>query len=65
MVMSLLQLQILNNADATLIVADPADNTKGVLFGTTAYTSNDILEKGNFAPTPSHGHYATRIRNLS
>lgn len=55
----------LNNADATLIVSDPADNTKGVLFGTHAYTANDTLEKANVAPTPSHGYYANRVRASS
>ena len=54
----------LNNADATLIVNDPADNTKGVLFGTSAYTPNAFLEKANVAPTPSHGSYASRVRAL-
>ena len=48
----------LNNADATLIVKDSADPSKGVLFGTSAYTSSDFLEKANFSPTPSHGSYA-------
>lgn len=55
----------LNNVDATLIVKDSADPTKGVLFGTTSYSSNDTLEKVNAAPTPSHGGYASRVRTTS
>ena len=53
----------LNNADATLIVADPADNTKGVLFGSSSYTPNDYLEKANVPPTPTDGSYASWIRS--
>ena len=55
----------LNNSDATLIVKDSADPTKGVLFGTTSHTANDTLEKANVAPTSSHGSYATWIRSSS
>ena len=55
----------LNNVDATLMVGDPADNTKGVLFGSGAYMPNDTLEKANVPPTPSHGSYATRVRASS
>ena len=42
----------LDNADATLIVNDAADPTKGVLFGSGSYTPNDNLQKLNAAPTP-------------
>lgn len=55
----------LTNADATLLVSDPADKTKGVLFGTSSYMPNDTLEKANVSPTPSHGAYATRVRASS
>ena len=55
----------LNNSDATLIVKDSADPTKGVLFGTTAYIANDTLEKANSVPTPSHGSYASQVRTSS
>ena len=55
----------MNNADATLIVKDAADNTKGVLFATSSYTSNDMLEKDNSASTPSHGSYASQVRASS
>ena len=52
----------LNNSDATLIVKDSADPTKGVLFGSTSFIANDTLEKANIAPTPSHGSYASQVR---
>lgn len=55
----------LNNADATLIVEDGADPSKGVLFGGTSYHANDTLEKTNVAPTPSHGYYASQVRTSS
>lgn len=51
----------LNNADATLIVKDSADPTKGVLFGGSSYVANDTLERKNAAPTPSHGSYASQV----
>lgn len=55
----------LNNADATLIVKDSADSSKGVLFGGSSYDANDTLEKTNVAPTPSHGSYASQVRTSS
>jgi hypothetical protein len=55
----------LNNADATLIVKDSADPSKGVLFGSSAFTLNDNLTKNNAAPTPSHGSYASTVRASS
>lgn len=55
----------LKNSDAVLFVHDGADPTKGVLFGTGSYTSNDTLEKSNFAPTPTHNGYATQVRASS
>ena len=55
----------MNNADATLIVKDSADSTKGVLFGTASYNSNDTLEKVNGVPTPSNGAYASQVRTTS
>ena len=55
----------LNNADATLIVKDSADPSKGVLFGSSAFTPNDNLTKVNAAPTPSHGSYASQVRASS
>lgn len=55
----------LNNADATLIVKDSANPSKGVLFGSSAFTPNDTLMKANAAPTPSHGSYASQVRASS
>lgn len=55
----------LNNADATLIVNDSSDATKGVLFGGSSYAANDDLQKVNSAPTPSHGSYASQVRTSS
>lgn len=55
----------LNKADATLIVKDSADPTKGVLFGETSFGSQDTLEKVNVAPTPSHGSYASQVHTSS
>lgn len=51
----------LNNADATLIVKDAADPSKGVLFGGTSYISDDTLVRDNVAPTASHGSYASQV----
>lgn len=55
----------LNNADATLIVKDSADPTKGVLFGGSSYIAQDTLEKSNVVPTPSHGSYASPVQTSS
>lgn len=54
-----------NNADATLIVKDSADPSKGVLFGGSSYDAKDTLEKVNTASTPSHGSYASQVRTSS
>lgn len=54
-----------NKSDATLIVKDSADPTKGVLFGTSSYTSGDTLVKANTVPTNVDGNYATWIRSTS
>ena len=55
----------LNNADATLIVNDSADSSKGVLFGGSSFGANDTLERKNTSPTPSHGSYASQVRTSS
>ena len=52
----------LNNADATLIVKDSADTSKGVLFGGSSFGTSDYLERSNVSPTPSHGSYASQVR---
>ena len=51
----------LNNADATLVVKDAADPSKGVLFSGSSYTPNDTLVRNNAAPTSSHGSYASQV----
>jgi hypothetical protein len=55
----------LNNADATLIVQNSADSTKGVLFGSSSYMANDNLQKANSPTTPSHGSYASQVRTTN
>ena len=54
-----------NNTDATYLVKDSADPTKGVLFGSSAHTPNDTLVKADEAPTSVDGSYATWIRSSS
>lgn len=51
----------LKDADATLIVRDAADPSKGVLFGGSSYAANDNLVKDNKVPTSSHGAYVSQI----
>ena len=55
----------LNNSDATLIIKDSSDPSKGALFGLSSYIPNDTLTKANAAPTPSHGSYASQVRSSS
>jgi hypothetical protein len=55
----------LNNADATLIVNDASDRSKGVLFGGSTYAAGDTLQKANAASTSSHGSYASQVRTSS
>ena len=54
-----------NNTDATLIVKDAADSSKGVLFSGTSYSPVDTLVRDNVSPTPSHGSYASQITTSS
>lgn len=55
----------LNNADATFMVNDPSDKSKGVLFGQSSFSANDTLLKANSSTTPSHGSYASQVRSSS
>lgn len=55
----------LRDSDATLIVKDSADPSKGVLFGLSSHTPDDTLEKADADPTPVDGRYATWIRSSS
>ena len=41
-----------DNSDATFIVKDSSDPSKGVLFGSSSHSPNDTLVKANEAPTP-------------
>ena len=54
-----------DNTDATYIVKDSADSSKGVLFGSSSHTPNDTLVKADEAPTPVDGSYLTWIRSSS
>lgn len=54
-----------DNTDATYIVKDSADRTKGVLFGSSSFAADDTLVKDNVAPTPTDGSYASWIRSHS
>lgn len=55
----------LNNADATLIVKDSSDSSKGVLFSGSSFGANDSLQKTNAAPVSSHGSFASQVRTSS
>lgn len=55
----------LDRTDATLWLNDASDNTKGVLFNGSAFTSSDDLQRKNQAPVPSHGAYASPVRTVS
>lgn len=55
----------LKDTDATYIVKDSADTSKGVLFGLQSHTPNDTLVKADADPTPSHGYYASWVRSSS
>ena len=54
-----------DNTDATYILKDSADPSKGVLFGSSSHTPNDTLVKADEAPTPTDGSYASWIRSSS
>lgn len=55
----------LNDVDAVLRVHDGADPTKGVLFGSSAFTANDNLQKANKGTVSSHNGYATQVISSS
>nr|DAF96570.1 MAG TPA: Major capsid protein [Microviridae sp. ct6ut1] len=54
-----------DNTDATFIVKDSADPSKGVLFGSSSHTPDDTLVKADADPTPVDGSYASWIRSSS
>lgn len=51
----------LNNSDATFIVHDSSDPSKGVLFGGSSYGANDNLQRKNASPTSAHGSYVSQV----
>lgn len=55
----------MNKADATLIVNDAADTSKGVLFGGSSFGANDNLQRANAAPTSTSDGYASQVRSAS
>lgn len=52
----------LEKADATLMVNDPSDPTKGVLFAANTYKGVDNIQKEAVLPTASHGAFASLVR---
>lgn len=52
----------LDNADATLMLKDASDPTKGVLFANNTYKGVDNLQKEAVPLTSSHGAYAAPVR---
>ena len=52
----------LENADATLMIDDASDSTKGPLFAKDGYKGLDRLMKDAVPPTASHGFYSAHVR---
>jgi len=55
----------MDRADATYIIKNSADTTKGALFGSPAHVAEDNLEKIDRDPVPTDDGYATWIRARS
>ena len=55
----------LNKTDALLRINDAADNTKGVIFGGSSYSTDDSLQKANSAPVSAHDGYVAPVRTAS
>lgn len=53
------------SSDATFIVKDSADPSKGVLFGMSSHAPGDTLLKADEDPTPVGDSYATWVRSAS
>lgn len=51
----------LNNTDALFRINDPADRTKGSIFGGSSYTANDTLQRANTDPVPAHDGYVSPV----
>ena len=52
----------LENADATLMVNDPSDPTKGVLFASNTIKGLDNIQREDISPMASHGAFASPVR---
>lgn len=55
----------LNKTDAVLNFDGSTSDNKGPIFGSSAYTPNDYLEKLNKAPVPFDGSYVSPVRTNS
>lgn len=55
----------LDKTDATYIIKDSADPSKGALFGLASHTPNDTLEKADSAPTSTDDGYVSWVRSSS
>ena len=49
----------LDKADAVIKTLDPLDKTKGFLFSTGSFNSNDNIQRPNTPPTSFNGNYAS------
>lgn len=54
-----------DKTDATYIVKDSSDLSKGVLFGMSSHTPDDTLVKEDRAPVATDGSYASWIKSSS
>ena len=55
----------LNNKDATLMIKDFSDPSKGVLFRENTHKIDDTLTKDDTAPTFINGAYASQVHAIS
>ena len=55
----------LNNTDATLMIKDFSDPSKGVLFRENTHKIDDTLTKDDTAPTYTNGAYAAQVHAIS
>lgn len=55
----------LNKTDALFRIKDAADQTKGVIFGGSSYTTGDSLQKANSAPVSAHDGYVAPVSTSS
>nr|DAW98509.1 MAG TPA: Major capsid protein [Microviridae sp.] len=55
----------LKDTDALFRIKDAADGTKGAIFGGSAFTLGDNLQKANSAPVSAHDGYVAPVRTAS